>query len=77
MCRILGKIKVTGQRYRLEGSACAVCGRLSFPPRPVCPDCTAYPAPIAASGLSMFPAAISLGDIRAQLSRHFAEKLMG
>jgi hypothetical protein len=69
--------RLKGQRYRLEGSACTVCGRLSFPPRPVCPDCTAYPAPIAASGLSIYPARISLGDIQAQLSRHFAGKLMG
>jgi hypothetical protein len=69
--------RLTGQRYRLEGSACAVCGRLSFPPRLVCPDCTAYPVPIAASVLSIFPARISLGDIQMQLSRPFAAKLVG
>jgi len=27
------------QRYRLEGAKCAGCGRLAFPPRPVCSGC--------------------------------------
>jgi uncharacterized OB-fold protein len=27
------------QRYRLEGSTCPVCGRPTFPSRPVCVQC--------------------------------------
>jgi uncharacterized OB-fold protein len=27
------------QRYRLEGEKCKGCGRIAFPPRPVCPGC--------------------------------------
>jgi hypothetical protein len=61
--------RLKGQRYRLDGSACPVCGRLSFPPRAVCPDCTADPAPIAAGGRSRFPARISLGDVQARLGQ--------
>ncbi|MGE5221379.1 MAG: zinc ribbon domain-containing protein [Omnitrophica WOR_2 bacterium] len=43
------------QRYRLEGSICPTCGRLTFPPRPVCPRCTAQPRQVAASGLTVLP----------------------
>ena len=27
------------QRYRLEGSKCAKCGAIAFPPRTICPKC--------------------------------------
>lgn len=27
------------QRYRYEASTCTGCGRVHFPPRPVCPKC--------------------------------------
>ncbi|MCD6522331.1 MAG: Zn-ribbon domain-containing OB-fold protein [Candidatus Diapherotrites archaeon] len=27
------------ERYRLEGTRCATCGRYFFPPRSFCPDC--------------------------------------
>ena len=43
--------RLKAQRYRLEGSACPTCGQLSFPPRPVCPHCTAQPARIDAQGI--------------------------
>ena len=35
--------RLKAQRYRLEGSTCPICGRLSFPPRPVCLDCIYQP----------------------------------
>ncbi len=35
--------RLNAQRYRLEGSACPICGRLSFPPHPICPECTTRP----------------------------------
>jgi uncharacterized OB-fold protein len=31
--------RLKAQRYRVEGSICACCGQLSFPPRLVCLDC--------------------------------------
>lgn len=33
--------RLKGQRLRLEGSECKICGYRSFPPRPNCPHCTA------------------------------------
>ena len=47
--------RLKAQRYRLEGSLCLVCGRLAFPPRPVCPHCVAQPSRIAFSGISVMP----------------------
>jgi uncharacterized OB-fold protein len=48
--------RLKAQRYRLEGSTCLICGRLTFPPRPVCPRCSTQPAWIAGYGFSVFPA---------------------
>jgi predicted amidophosphoribosyltransferase len=31
--------RLKAERYRLVGSACPICGRSTFPPRPVCPQC--------------------------------------
>ncbi len=31
--------RLLDQRYRLQGSECAACGDLQFPPRIVCPNC--------------------------------------
>jgi uncharacterized OB-fold protein len=39
--------RLKAQRYRLEGSVCPVCGQVTFPPRPVCPHCTAKPVRLA------------------------------
>lgn len=33
--------RLKGQRLRLEGSVCPVCGHKSFPSRPRCPHCIA------------------------------------
>lgn len=43
------------QRYRLEGSKCAVCGQHTFPPRPVCPDCSARAVRITGYEFSVVP----------------------
>jgi hypothetical protein len=43
--------RLKAQRYRLEGSACLVCGQHVFPPRPVCLDCSNQPVLIAGSAL--------------------------
>jgi uncharacterized OB-fold protein len=54
--------RLKAQRYRLEGSVCPTCGQLSFPPRPVCPHCTAQPVRIAGYGLSALPASNRILD---------------
>lgn len=33
--------RLKGQRLRLEGNVCPICGFKSFPPRPGCPHCLA------------------------------------
>ena len=43
------------QRYRLEGSTCPICGQVSFPPRPICPNCAAQPVQTDGCGLSVMP----------------------
>jgi len=39
--------RLKAQRYRLEGVACPNCGRLIFPPRPICPHCNAQAERVA------------------------------
>jgi len=41
--------RLKGQRLRLEGSVCQVCGWKSFPPRRHCPHCVASLGTVAAS----------------------------
>jgi uncharacterized OB-fold protein len=48
--------RLKAQRYRLEGSTCPSCGKLIFPPRPVCPHCTAEPKRIDSGGISVLAA---------------------
>ena len=69
--------RLKAQRYRLEGSACPVCGRLSFPPRAICSDCTAQLAHAGGGRFSASPAGIPLADIQAHLGQHFADRLIG
>lgn len=33
--------RLKAQRYQLQGYVCLKCGQAIFPPRPVCPHCTA------------------------------------
>ncbi len=44
--------RLKAQRYRMVGSVCPTCGRVFFPPRPVCPDCAAESMNITAPELS-------------------------
>jgi uncharacterized OB-fold protein len=55
--------RLKAQRYRLEGSICPTCGQVSFPPRPVCPLCTAQTVLITDYGLSELPATHRTLDI--------------
>jgi uncharacterized OB-fold protein len=31
--------RLNNQRYKMQGSVCACCGKVSFAPRPVCDAC--------------------------------------
>ncbi len=44
--------RLKAQRYRMVGNVCPTCGQVFFPPRPICPNCAAEPAHIAAPELS-------------------------
>jgi uncharacterized OB-fold protein len=52
------------QRYRLEGSVCTICGRLTFLHRPVCAQChcAAQPIQIASCGIPVVPALNRIED---------------
>ena len=56
-------LRLKAQRYRLEGLTCLTCGQLTFPRRPVCPQCTAQLARIADEPLPILLTSISLPDI--------------
>ena len=60
--------RLKAQRYRLEGSRCPICGQLSFPPSPVCLDCTAQIAGLADWVFPVLPASMSIPDIEHVLS---------
>jgi uncharacterized OB-fold protein len=47
--------RLKAQRYRLEGSVCPICSRPAFPPRPVCPDCSAQLVRKESYEISVFP----------------------
>jgi len=56
--------RLKAQRYRLVGSACPTYGRLTFPPRPVCPHCTAQPRWSAGCELSVIHPSNRIFDIK-------------
>ena len=55
--------RLKAQRYRLEGSICPTCGRLTFPPRPVCPYCLEKTGRMTDSELPAFPVSARKVDI--------------
>jgi len=66
--------RLKAQRYRLEGSVCPICGQVTFPPRPVCPHCTAQPAQITGFGLSVLTTPIGISDIESHNKYQFIER---
>lgn len=38
--------RLQAQRYALKGTKCAHCGKVSFPPRDVCPHCQSQQATV-------------------------------
>ncbi len=69
--------RLKAQRYRLEGSTCPICGQVTFPPRPVCPDCSVQPRRIAGGGLSVIPPSMDIADIESHLRYDFIERVIG
>ena len=69
--------RLKGPRYRLEGSVCPICGQLSFPPRPACPDCRAQPAPSAGYALAAWPTRSGVAELAAHTTHQLAERVTG
>jgi len=69
--------RLKAQRYRLEGSTCRVCGRLIFPPRPACPQCTTQPELITGRGFQVLPAATGLTGIASNIGIRITERITG
>jgi|GEM_PF-888763 Predicted nucleic-acid-binding protein containing a Zn-ribbon len=68
--------RLKAQRYRFEGSTCLICGRLSFPPRPVCLDCAHQPARIAGWELPEAIAAVHCRDSESRMTCEISESLI-
>ncbi len=47
--------RLKAQRYRMVGNICPTCGRVFFPPRPVCPYCMGQPAQIPGLDIPALP----------------------
>jgi uncharacterized OB-fold protein len=45
--------RLKAQLYRMEGTTCLTCGQLTFPPRLVCPGCTAQSTRMTGYGPSL------------------------
>ena len=69
--------RLKAQRYRLEGSTCPNCGQAIFPPRPVCPHCSAQPVRIAGLGLPVSAAAMGMTDLEARIRYRIVESRTG
>ncbi|MGB8981463.1 MAG: zinc ribbon domain-containing protein [Anaerolineales bacterium] len=69
--------RLKAQRYRLEGSICPTCGQLTFPPRPVCPHCTAQPLRIDTCGPSVLTTSIGTTGIESYIPYEFIERMIG
>jgi hypothetical protein len=68
--------RLKAQRYRLEGSICPTCGQLIFPPRPVCPHCTAQPEQSAKQIISVSILLTDLIDVKAHIGYQITERLI-
>jgi rubredoxin-like zinc ribbon protein len=68
--------RLKAQRYRLEGSICACCGQLSFPPRPLCLDCAHQPARIAGWELPHVIAAVHCRDSESRMECEIPESVI-
>jgi uncharacterized OB-fold protein len=66
--------RLKAQRYRLEGSNCPTCGRLTFPPRPMCPHCAFQSAWADVSELTVLSKPIGLTNIEPQIRFQIIER---
>lgn len=68
--------RLKAQRYRLEGSTCLICGRITFPPRPVCSHCIPQPAQIAGEALPVLLASTGLTGIESRVKYQITERMI-
>ena len=68
--------RLKAQRYRFEGSTCPICGRLSFPPRPVCLDCAYQPMRIASWELPEMTTLMHRHDSESRLTCEIPESVI-
>ena len=68
--------RLKAQRYRLEGTTCPTCGQLIFPPRPVCPLCTAQLARIKGGALPVILTSTGLTDIESRIRYQITERMV-
>lgn len=70
--------RLKAQRYRLEGSTCPVCGRLIFPPRPVCTKChcTVQPGQIIGKAISVAVISTGLTGIESHMRYPITERII-
>jgi len=67
--------RLKAQRYRLEGFTCPNCGRYIFPPRPVCPYCTAKPMQTANRIITILLPLTTLTEVEAHIGYQVTERL--
>ena len=60
--------RLRSQRYRLEGAICLACGQLIFPPRPICPYCSAQPVWFKSRELTVFSKSIDITGLEPYMS---------
>ena len=67
--------RLKAQRYRLEGSSCAICGQLIFPSRLVCLDCAYQPMRVASWELPGMTTVIHRHDNASRLTGEIPESV--
>jgi uncharacterized OB-fold protein len=65
--------RLKAQRYRLVGSTCPVCGRLTFASRPVCTQCHCTAQQMSDRHLRN----LGIANIESYRSCHFIEWIIG
>jgi uncharacterized OB-fold protein len=74
---IPGHWRLKAQRYRFKGAICPNCGQLMFPPRPVCPHCTARRARTAGEAVPVLLTSTDLTVIESHVRYQITESPIG
>ena len=68
--------RLKAQRYRLEGATCPTCGQPIFPPRPVCPHCTAELRRIDGWVIPVLPESMNTTDMESRIKYRVTERMI-